>query len=338
VIARDADQQQGQFDVAPTGTLVYVPCTCDMRPAERIVGRVDVNGKTYSTGLPPATYEGVQISPDGKRLAVTTDDDDGTIWIYDIARGSDPRRFILEGHAHHPIWSADGRRVAYSGAAHGVNGIFVKVVDGIGTPERLTSAPSGFEQLPGAWSPDGKRIAFANVKAGIKDTITIFNVDGRHPEQMIAVPGSNVFDPAFSPDGQWIAYATEGQAGDRVLQIYVEPFPRTGAKHQLSRDGGEMPVWSRDGTRLFYRVPNFDGVVSVGINLNGFPDVTERVSVSIDGLAANATYDVSPGRDMLVVIERGSASAHRTSDRVALVLNWFRHDATGRISLNEGLR
>jgi hypothetical protein len=117
----------------------------------------------------------------------------------------------------------------------------------------------------------------------------------------------------------------------------VEPFPRTGAKYQLSHDGGEMPVWSHDGSHLFYRVPNFDDVISMAISLNPFPEVIERVRVSIDGLASNPTYDLSFGRNILVVFDPTLVSVHSRSERVALVLNWFRR-AIGRISLDRGLR
>jgi DNA-binding winged helix-turn-helix (wHTH) protein len=338
VLARDLDEHQDQFDVSPVGSLVYVPCSCDTRSVERIVELVDVHGTVSSVGLPPAAYTGVQVSPNGMQLAVTRDEDGGTIWIHDITHPSVARRFASEGSTHHPVWSPDGRRVAYAGASDGVNGIFIKGVDGEGTPERLTTAAPGFEQSPGSWSQDGKYLAFVNVKAGIKDTISIFNIDGRRLEEVIAIPGSNQFDPAFSPDGRWIAYASEGDAGNGVLQVYLEPFPRTGAKYRLSRDGGELPVWSRDGSHLFHRVPNVEGVMSMAINLNPFPQVIERVGVSIDGLASDPTYDVSPRRDILVVIDPGSALTRRRSERVALVLNWFRRDPIGRISLANPLR
>ena len=74
------------------------------------------------------------------------------------------------------------------------------------------------------------------------------------------------------------------------------------------------------------------------VDLNPFPHVTERAGIPIDGLAVDTTYAVSPGHAILVVIDRASASLQRTSDRLALVTNWFRRDATGRISVEGHLR
>jgi DNA-binding winged helix-turn-helix (wHTH) protein/dipeptidyl aminopeptidase/acylaminoacyl peptidase len=335
LIAEGLDERQGQFDVSPSGTVIYVPDRSERRPADRVVELVDTHGKLSPIGLPPAAYEEVQISPDGSHVALTTGDDDGTIWICDAVRPSSRTHFA---HGRHPIWAPDSQRIAYSSVANGVNGIFAKTVDGVDAPERITTAASGFEHWTGSWSPVEHRIAFTNVKAGIKDVITILRLDDRRAEHIIAVRGSNQMDPAFSPDGQWIAYGSEGESGESVLQLYVEPFPPTGAKYRLTQDGGEMPVWSRDGSRLYYRVPNFEGLMSAAVDLNPFPHVIERVGIPVDGLAVGTTYAVSPGRDILVVIDRVSASRRRTSDSIALITTLFSRDATGRMSLDGALR
>jgi Tol biopolymer transport system component len=335
LVADGLDERQGQFDVSPTGTVIYVPDRPERHPVERVVELVDTHGKLSPTGLPPAAYEDVQISPDGTHVALTTSDDDGTIWIYDVVHPSSRMHFA---HGRHPRWASDSQRIAYAGVENGVNGIFTNTVDGAGAPARITTAASGFEHWTGSWSPVGHRLAFTNVKAGIKDVITILGLDSGRAEHVIAVRGSNQMDPAFSPDGNWIAYASEGESGGSVLQVYLEPFPPTGAKYRLTRDGGQMPAWSRDGSRLFYRAPGFEGVMWAAVDLNPFPHVTERAGIPIDGLAVDTTYAVSPGHAILVVIDRASASLQRTSDRLALVTNWFRRDATGRISVEGHLR
>src|SRR4029078_8658810 len=154
-----------------------------------------------------------------------------------------------------PVWSPDGRQIAFSWTPDGIApGIFVQATDGTGKAERITSAPSGFEHVPESWSPDGRGIVFSNVKAGVKDSIWRVDDRPRRAESVIAVPGSNQMDPRLSPDGRWIAFSSEGEAGESILQVYVEAFPTTGAKYQVSRQGGDMPVWARDGKRLYYRV------------------------------------------------------------------------------------
>jgi Tol biopolymer transport system component len=272
------------------------------------------------------------VSPDGGELAVATDDDGGTIWIHRVGHAVPLRRLTLHGHARSPVWSPDGRQIAFSSTPASVPaGIFIQATDGTGTAERITSAPSGFEHVPESWSPDGRVIVFSKVKAGVKDTIWMVDVRTGRTERLIAVPGSNQMDPRLSPDGRWLAFSSEGEAGDSTLQVYVQSFPPTGAKYQVSRRGGDMPVWSRDGKRLYYRVRDPQGFASVSISANASLWFDDPVLTAVQGMTLDAGYDVAPNGRILLPIE---VTIRQSYERINVVLNWFERYQNGRARLD----
>jgi dipeptidyl aminopeptidase/acylaminoacyl peptidase len=168
------------------------------------------------------------------------------------------------------------------------------------------------------------------VKLGVKDTIWMVALAGEHTaEQIVAVPGSNQMDPRFSPDGRWLAYASEGEAAKSRLQVYVEPLPRTGAKYQVTRDGGDMPAWSPDGGRLFYRDPNSRGVVSVQIQSRpsfSFGDPIEHFG---GGVVSEPGYDVLSAGSIVVPLQVDGRVEPRPHQQINVVLNWFRRNEAG---------
>jgi len=322
-IARGVISLADNFDIAADGTLVYTRSGDDANRPERSLALVDPGGGVRTLAAPPGTYLAPRVSPDGRRLAIATDDDDGTIWILEMGSGRPPQRLTFDGHARFPVWSPDGRRIAFESSQEGHGGIFVQAADGARDAERLTTPDPGFEQVPESWSADGASLAFVNVKWGVKDTIWSVAVRGsRRIDRQLAVAGSNQMDPRFSPDGRWIAYASEGEAGESRLHVYVQPFPIAGAKIQVSRDGGDMPAWSHDGTRLFYRLPDTGEVVSVRVRTEPAFSFDEPVR-ACDRLVSDAGYDVTPDDRLVVAIDRPEPGTQPPAQQINVVLNWF---------------
>jgi eukaryotic-like serine/threonine-protein kinase len=315
------------FDISAEGTLVYVPQAIGNGDNDRRLVVIDGEGHTENLAAATASYQQPRVSPDGKRLAVTTDDDGGSIWVCDLPKCS-LRRLTFQGHSRFPVWSPDGRKIAFASTREGSAGILVAAADGTGTPERLTTSPPGFEHQPKSWAPDGRTLAFVNVKAGVKDTIWTVTLGAeRHQTQILAVHGSNQMEPRISPDGRWIAYTSEGEAGDSILQVYIQPFPATGAKYQVSRDGGAMPAWSADGRRLFYQNPA-GGLMGVRIRTEPTLSVGDSAPVLEDETITDDDYDVlHDGRFVVPVpAERRTAAGPRS---IGLVVNWFAAMKTG---------
>jgi DNA-binding winged helix-turn-helix (wHTH) protein/Tol biopolymer transport system component len=305
-------------DASADGTLIYVRRADADQPPRRLV-IVDAEGVPHPMRGPASSYQNPRVSPDGTRLAFATDDEGGTIWIGDLADTAHAQRLTFHGRANFPVWSPDGRRIAFGSSRPGEIGIFVQPVNRTRAAERLTTAEDGFEHQPTSWSADGDTLLFMKVKAGIKDTIWTVTLAGTHrTAQILSVPGSNQMFPAVSPDQRWIAYMSEGEAGDSTPQIYVQPFPLTEPKLQLSRKGGDAPAWSPDGTRVFYHDVTSRKVMAVPIKTR--PELQfGDASVVGDVILRDGGYDVVPDGRLVVALDE--PPANRTQ-QINVVLNW----------------
>jgi Tol biopolymer transport system component len=148
---------EARFAVSPTGTLVYEPTqalTYDLA----LIGQ---DGSVRTLGKPAGSYRYPRIAPDGKRFVVETVDNEGsTIWVGDFDPGHALRRLTFGGHDRFPLWSPDGNSVAFQAGRDADGGIYRLRVDGLGSPERLTTSEPGSSHEPEAWSPDGGTLLF----------------------------------------------------------------------------------------------------------------------------------------------------------------------------------
>ncbi|HXI90434.1 MAG TPA: protein kinase [Blastocatellia bacterium] len=233
-----------QVSVSMEGTVVYVPGSSGW------VGKpvwVDRQGKVTPTTMPTQCYGGFNLSPDGKRLAIGVAGAKDDIWIYDFERGTF-LRLTVDGHNIGPVWSPDGKRVAYSSARDAQRSICWKAADGSGAEVRLTTTENG--QGPESWSPDGKMLSMIEWNANDAGDIWILPVEGDHTPQPFLRTRFSEFFSSFSPNGSWITY-TSDESGR--YEVYVRPYPGPGGQWQISTEGGEEPVWSSNGQELFYR-------------------------------------------------------------------------------------
>jgi serine/threonine-protein kinase len=233
------------YGFSDRGTLIYVPGSVG---GSRILGLADRNGAVEALDVPPMAYGSPRLSPDGSRLAVDASSNEGSdIWVYDLAGDTQIRRLTLEGNNIRPIWTPDGERVTFASDREETPGIYWQLADGSGVPERLTTAEEGTQHWPESWSPDGETLAFT-VSSGSEEAVwTLSRDSGTKPEVFVGEPGSPQRGSAFSPDGKWLAYVSR-ESG--FFEVYVQPFPKTGAKHRITQQGGQTPLWSPDGNEL----------------------------------------------------------------------------------------
>lgn len=168
-------------------------------------------------------------------------------WEYDISRGT-LTRVTFDGTAAAPVWSPDGKRIAYASFKNGQFVILWKPADGSGMEEVLVSPQSSL-QVPLSFTPDGKFLAymFSNPNARIQVNLAPLHGE-RTPKPFVA----SQFDDnggLFSPDGRWLGYFSN-ESGQ--FEVYVQPFPDPGGGWQISASGGYGPVWARSGRELFY--------------------------------------------------------------------------------------
>jgi len=173
--------------------------------------------------------------------------------------------------------------------------------------------------MPNSWSPDGQVLAFTQFERGIGIWMLPMEGEGK-PQVFMSSTNLEGFSK-FSPDGQWVAYRRLDRGR---LHVYVSPYSEPGVKWLVSGDGGGAePVWSPDGSELFYRSGDQMMVVSVQTEPTfsaGRPRVLFEGSYLSSSISTGFHYyDISPdGQRFLMIKEAGAGQA-----QINVVLNWF---------------
>jgi serine/threonine-protein kinase len=325
------------FAVSSSGTLAYIP-----RPASlpvRALVMVDRTGRATAISDTRAAYSHPRLSPDGRRLAVALESENGSeIWIHDLDRGT-ARPLVTGGFNRYPIWSSDSQQITFQSARSGGVSLYTKRVDGSAEPEPLIQSASGQAaslsrtlagllpgtlpvfssanpHLPMAWSSDGGTLAFDERKPGAEHDIWVMS-RGAEPTPFQRTDHDESA-PAFSPDGKWLAYVSD-ESGRSA--IWVQPFPGPGAKWLVTPEGGTEPAWSKSGSELYFRRGNQLIAVPVAAGAEfgwGKPQVV--FESRYETLEGARNYDVAPdGKSFVVVRSEGAGGVEQFN----VVLNWF---------------
>jgi len=259
----------------------------------------------------------LRLSRDGSRLATEAGDANSDIWIYDLKRQVNTRLTFGPGASSAPVWSPDGEWIAYAGA-RGKNSFYRKAANGVGQEETLFEGDSGLRNLVD-WSPDGKFLLFTEGDGTSKSQLFLLPLSGQRKPVPLTQNSFIASTGAFSPDGHWIAYASN-ESGR--FEVYVVPLGGGSGKRQISSTGGLHPMWRRDGKELFFWSPNNDlmsvslalksGVVEVGAAHTLF-----RFNNPVGNIGIISPYDVSPDGQRLVLI-----TTPEISRPITLVTNW----------------
>jgi serine/threonine-protein kinase len=251
--AGDAVTGTGQYDFSKSGMLVYLSGKGAM---QRSIVWLDSSGKTEPLLAAIDSYATPRLSPDGKRLAISVGSQGSDVFVYDLQRET-LMRLTFDGHSQVPVWSPDGRHIAFQSTAGGFSLCWVRS-DGAGEPQKLLESPNIL--YPRSFSPGGSLLAYHKVFAAPGDelwTLPLDITDPDHPRpgtpQLFLHTGLDNQQPSFSPDGRWVAYRST-ESGS--VEIYVRPFPGPGGKWKISTSGGTLALWSNDGHSLFYATPD----------------------------------------------------------------------------------
>jgi Tol biopolymer transport system component len=239
--------------VSTDGMMLYASGTAS---GTEILTWYDRSGKRLGTVGEQGEFYDLDLSPDEKKVATTElNTAIATIWIRDLASNLKTRLTFSDGAHLTPLWSPDGKEVAFTSNQQAA--ISVKTI-GSSAPERtLLSSPNPIYQAISDWSRDGRYLMYEQ-GTGVNTDLWVLPLSG-DSKPFPYTSGSS--RGAFSPDGHWVAYV--GQEGGRP-EVFVAPFPWTGAKWQVSNGGGAGPRWRADGKELFYF--DFNGVTAVEVD------------------------------------------------------------------------
>lgn len=261
----------------------------------------------------------MDIAADDRRVAADRIDPQTglrDIWVFDVARGQRTRLSFSAANDWVPAFSPDGTTVVYTSDrdSPGMAQLYQKAANGSGAETLLLKTDSTKHHLD--WSPDGRFLAFEeNDRTSFQDLWILPMAGERTPFAFLRGPFREA-QPSFSPNSKFLAY-TSNESG--VFEVYVQTFPASGGRWQISTHGGTNPVWRRDGKEMFYL--SADGrIMAVDVDLKT-PSFGAPRALFQTAIAGDTTTDhfavTSDGRRFLL---QAGAEGSRTG--FAVVLNW----------------
>ena len=292
------------------------------RPSVTRLSWFDRSGNALGTlGSPEQIgLTNLKLSRDGLRVAVERSLQNETdLWLLDSSRqtrfthAADGRLMPL------PLWSPDGRRIAFESVRSGAIALSVKPSTGDGAEEVLFESPE--VKIPCDWSPDGKLLMYYVPNPTSGTDLWVLPQETKVPVVFLKTPANELWGQ-FSPDGRWIAYQSN-ETGR--YEIYVRPFSSRGGAIPISTTGGVYPRWSRDGTELYYIAPDATMMavstpatassVEAGVPVPLFQ--TRRLGGGLNVIGRGHQYDVTRDGRFLINVD-----ADVIAPPITLLMNW----------------
>jgi Tol biopolymer transport system component len=280
---------------------------------------LDRSGKEIGKAGDLLSANGVELSPDGRRVALHQGvNNNFDVWLLELGRDVLSRFTFDPAVDVFPIWSPDGSRVVFSSTRKGSYDLFQKPAIGAGTEELLLTTAQ-----PTDWSPDGRLLLYRRIDPKTGYDLWALPLDGDRKPFPVVQTNFDERDAQFSPDGKWIAYQSN-ESGR--FEIYIQPFPGPGSKLQVSTNGGAQVRWGPNGKELFY-IALDARLMAVPIRLASNPQTAEPGSPTplfatrVGGALQSSfmqQYDVSSDgqRFLMNTITEEAASP------ITVILNW----------------
>jgi serine/threonine protein kinase len=219
----------------------------------------DRAGKPLNSVGVEGDYSDFRLSPNGETLAVSLVDPKAwnpDIWLIDLVRGGPSRFTFGSALSAAPVWSPDSARIVFRTNRNGQTELYARSAGGGGSEEVVstyeTQHAAGIDTpnlVCSDWSPDGRYVISSVPQQATGDDLWLIPMVGdKKPFKFLGPPADQIH-ANFSPDGHLVAY-TSNESGR--FQVYVQTFPLSDRKWQVSTDGGYEPRWRGDGHEIYY--------------------------------------------------------------------------------------
>ena len=339
----------GHFAVSSDGTLVYLAGGTQAFSGAELAwldrtGKpttIAIARKPQALGGGPLSVAGARWQPHGSGLVFwnyTESRNDnpagvnGEVWFLDSKTGQ-ARLVFEEPRYFWPVWSADGQWVIAPRAEDSVLGtaLFRRRLDGRGSAERLTQPIPNHWVQPYSVSADGRFLFYQqnSVSGDPASDIYVLPLTGQHTPKAVLASEASEYNPAISPDGEWLAYVVEEK--QRKPQIYLSDYPALARRWQISFEGGTAPAWSPDGRFLFFQRSGGQGNMTRMAFMPGrdppvgqaepFPTIPPNYAEPY-----GRAYDVAPDGQQLLTSSSGAVGFGRVDTtmvrQLSVVVNW----------------
>jgi Tol biopolymer transport system component len=311
-VTGDESTWRGIFTVSANGILAY----SGSAQAQSQLAWFDRSGKQLGTiGEKFSTLDRrgeLRLSPNGDRVAFSIQGNVTDVWIMDLARGVRSRMTFGPVGNSNPVWSPDGKWIAYDALTRQGDVINRRPAEG-GAEEQLLPEGKSPSVAPRDWSRDGKYLLYESGAVGARQEIWALPLFGDR-KQFQVVPSGAFYNnyPQLSRDGRWLVYQSNesGRA-----EVYVVPFRAGPGKWRVSTSGGTLPHWRGDGKEIFYL--SLDGVLTAVPVIANTNRLQLGATEPLFRVPAN-TYDVSPDGHKFLLNVVGD----QNTKPITLVVNW----------------
>jgi Tol biopolymer transport system component len=319
----------GQFGISKAGSLIYAYAADGVIPdTQNLLVWVDQGGNEKPVTDKRYPYAFPRLSHDGRRIAYSTQGREWQIRVYELDRGTNSP-LTRDGWATVPIWDPKDTRLLFAWLKSVAPNLFQQPYDGSSPMGRLTT--SEYYQLPGSWSSDGKTVALVEYRPDTNADIALLDTSTGRVTPFLNSQ-FNEACPEFSPNRRWIAYSCDES---KRREVYVQDFPGKSKKIPISTEGGQEPLWARDGKQLFYRWQ--DQVWAVDVQTEGsFWVGKPRLLFNRPGYDRSGdirAYDLDLNSQRFLMVKLDQRKPTPVTEMI-LVQNWFeelkRHVPTGK--------